>query len=564
MQFSEIPYKRPDFDKIRSQYIDQISRFSAAQTVEEQSLALQAIEDVRAEFQTYSSVASVRNTIDVSNSFYDAEQQYYDQHEPLFDALNMQYFKALTASSFQEPLRKKYGNQLFDLASVRLKSFDEKIIDDLKEENRLTTEYVKLLASAAIDFEGKKRNLAGLDPFEQSPDRSLRERAVKARYDFLFTQKEKLDDIFDQLVKVRHTIAQKLGYNHFVELGYNRMMRTDYNATQVADFRNLVVRHIVPLSLSLKERQKNRLGIDSFAFWDNAFQFESGNPTPKGDPDWILQMGKEMYAELSQQTNTFFQFMVDHGLMDLVNKDNKAAGGYCTYFPKFKSPFIFSNFNGTSHDVDVLTHEAGHAFQVYESRHFDISEYHFPTYEACEIHSMSMEFFTWPWMQKFFQQDTEKYKFLHLGGGVNFLPYGCQVDEFQHIIYENPSLTPTQRNEVWKDLDKKYRPYLNYSGIPFLEQGGAWQRQAHIYKSPFYYIDYCLAQICAFQFWQKSQADFSNAWQDYLRLCQAGGSQSFLKLVTLAGLESPFSEKAFTSAIKPIADWLTKVDDRAL
>ena len=564
MKFTEIPYKRPDFEVISTQYEQHIHRFESAASFAEQAAALQDIEHVREEFHTYSSVASVRNTLDVSNAFYDAEQQYFDQHEPPFDALNMKYFRALTRSSFQRELREKYGNQLFDLAMVRLKSFDDCVMADLQKENQLTTEYVKLLASASVDFEGKKRNLAGLDPFEQSSDRSLRKRATEARYGFFYQHKEKLDSLFDQLVKVRQTIAEKLGYKNFVELGYNRMTRTDYDARQVASFRDLVVRHIVPLSLALKDRQKKRLGLEQFEFWDNSFQFNSGNPTPKGDPDWIIAQGTRMYAELSAETNTFFQYMLEHGMMDLVNKENKAAGGYCTYFPKFKSPFIFSNFNGTSHDVDVLTHEAGHAFQVFESRHFDISEYHFPTYEACEIHSMSMEFFTWPWMQHFFKEDTDKYKFLHLSGGIHFLPYGCQVDEFQHIVYENPSMTPAERNAVWKELDKKYRPYLQYSGIPFLEQGGAWQRQAHIFKSPFYYIDYCLAQICAFQFWHKSQLDYPSAWRDYLRLCQAGGSLSFLRLVELAGLSSPFSEDAFSASVSNISKWLNQADDTVL
>ncbi|HEY0262462.1 MAG TPA: M3 family metallopeptidase, partial [Chitinophagales bacterium] len=219
---------------------------------------------------------------------------------------------------------------------------------------------------------------------------------------------------------------------------------------------------VVPLSTELRKRQAKRLGVHALNYYDVPLNFLSGNPTPKGNPDWILDNGKKMYAELSPETKEFFDFMTEYELLDLVNKKNKQAGGYCTHFSKYKAPFIFSNFNGTSHDVDVLTHEAGHAFQCYQSRNQDIEEYLFPTYEACEIHSMSMEFFAWGWMDKFFQEDEAKYKFQHLASAILFLPYGCAVDEFQHIVYENPEFTPQQRNEAWLEVEKKYRPWMNF------------------------------------------------------------------------------------------------------
>ena len=258
-----------------------------------------------------------------------------------------------------------------------------------------------------------------------------------------------------------------------------------------------------------------------------------------------------MYAELSSETGRFFTEMRETGLMDLSNRDGKQMGGYCTYVSKHRAPFIFSNFNGTSHDIDVLTHEAGHAFQVWSSREFDINEYHWPTYEACEIHSMSMEFFTWPWMHLFFKEDTEKYRFAHLAGAI----------QFQHVIYENPEMTPAERNAAWHKIEAKYLPGRNYSGLPFLEKGGYWQKQSHIFNSPFYYIDYCLAQICAFQFWKRDREDHGSAWKSYVELCQAGGSQSFLSLVKLAGLRSPFDPGCVESVVGEIAKWLEGVDD---
>jgi M3 family oligoendopeptidase len=268
-----------------------------------------------------------------------------------------------------------------------------------------------------------------------------------------------------------------------------------------------------------------------------------------------------MYRELSKETNEFFSFMISGKLMDLENKSGKASGGYCTIFPDYKAPFIFSNFNGTSHDIDVLTHEAGHAFQCYESRDLGISEYFFPTYEACEIHSMSMEFFTWPWMHLFFPSTELKYKIGHLLKCLYFLPYGCAVDEFQQGIYENPHLTPDERHKLWLQTESKYLPDKDYGDNEYLRKGGYWQRQQHIYNSPFYYIDYVLAQICAFQFWHKAQHDRVAAWKDYLNLCRMGGSMSFLDLVKVANLRSPFEAGCVESAIAPVSEWLNKMDN---
>jgi len=247
--------------------------------------------------------------------------------------------------------------------------------------------------------------------------------------------------------------------------------------------------------------------------------------------------------------------------MDQINRKGKATGGYCTYIGAFQSPFIFSNFNGTSGDIDVLTHEAGHAFQVYSSRNIGINEYNWPTYEACEIHSMSMEFFTWPWMSLFFEEDTEKYWFSHLANAICFLPYGVAVDEFQHVVYENPDLSPQARNKAWKAIEQKYLPHRDYDGQSYLESGAYWQKQTHIFASPFYYIDYTLAQICAFQFWSRDRNDHATAWKDYVSLCQQGGSRSFLELVKLAGLESPFQPGCLQQVMEPLKSWLEKVDD---
>lgn len=561
MKFKEFPYERPDINKLKLNFNDLLDKFNNAKSCEEQEKSMDQINELRNDFESMYEIASIRNTIDTRDEFYDEEKDYFDKTMPLMEELISKYYNALIISNFRNELEIKFGKQLFTIAQLTLKTFSPKIIDDLQEENKLSSEYTKLIASAKIMFKGEERNLSGLTFFAQSPDRSIRKAANEARYGFLQENEEKLDQIYDSLVKVRTKMAKKLGYKNFVELGYARMLRSDYNADMVADFRKQVEKYIVPIATSLKERQKKRLGLKTLNYYDEAINFRSGNAKPKGNSQWILNKAEKMYSELSNETDEYFKYMVKDELLDLVTKKGKAGGGYCTYISKYKAPFIFSNFNGTSGDVDVLTHEAGHAFQVYSCRNFQVPEYYWPTSESAEIHSMSMEFLTWPWMKLFFEEEADKYKFAHLSAALQFIPYGVSVDEFQHFVYENPDATPKERNHVWREIEKKYLPHRNYDGNEYLENGAYWQQQLHIYEIPFYYIDYTLAQICAFQFWKKSNEDRAGTWKDYYTLCTAGGSKSFLELVSLAKLSSPFDSKCIQDTIAYIKNWLVNIDD---
>lgn len=393
-------------------------------------------------------------------------------------------------------------------------------------------------------------------------DREERRTSSEAYYGYFKDNQEKFEELFDKLVKIRTNIANKLGFEDFVELGYIRMMRTDYNEKMVEKFREQVLEYIVPLANKIYKRQAERLNLEKLTYIDENFEFLSGNATPKCSSREIIENGKKMYKELSSETSEFFNFMLENELMDLVTKEGKGAGGYCTYIPNYKSPFIFSNFNQTADDIDVLTHEAGHAFQLYMSRDIDMPEINFPTYESCEIHSMSMEFITWPWMELFFKEDSEKYRFIHMSSAIKFIPYGIVVDEFQHYVYKQPDLSKEERRNVWRNLEKKYLPHKDYSGCEFLENGGWWFKQGHIFKNPFYYVDYTLAQICALQFWKKIREDKKGGWDDYINICKVGGRKSFLEIVKIGNLKSPFEEGCVSSVIDNIDGWLMSIDDK--
>lgn len=564
LKFSEYPYTRPDMQETEKAFFRILNIFKQTDNLSDAISCIEKITALRKNFDTLATIASVRYTLDTQNEYYQQEQDFFDTQYPLYQGWIVAFYKILLEHPLAHQLKKQYGEQIFKLAESAIKTYKEVIVEDLQKENALSSEYTKLIASAQIEFEGKTYNLAGLSPFMQDIDRSRRIRAHEAYFSFFQQNEEKLDELYDQLVKVRTRIAQKLGFENFVALAYLRLSRVDYTHKEVAQYREYIRKYVVPLVVELQERKRKRLGLDTLYFYDEKLKFKSGNPKPKGDPQWILQQGSVMYKELSKETGEFFDFMQQHELMDVINRNGKASGGYCTYFSLYNAPYIFSNFNGTTHDIEVLTHEAGHAFQVYSSQNQLLPEYYFPTYEACEIHSMSMEFITWKWMELFFKEDTIKFKFDHISGALTFLPYGAMVDEFQHIVYQNPDLTPKERKKIWQELEKKYIPYRNYDSMPFASEGGIWQGQSHIYVNPFYYIDYTLAQICALQYWKWYQEKPEEAWQSYLTLCRQGGSKSFLELVKSSGLASPFEEEVMRMVVMYAHQWLNTVADDLL
>ena len=560
MKFKDYKYERPNYEEIKKSFLELVDKIKNASTYDEQKLHINQLNNIRKHIETMSTLASIRNSINTADEFYDEEQNYWDEQGPLYTELNSDFYKVIVNSKFKDEIKKDYSEQFYKICEYSLKSFSPEIISDLQEENKLMSKYTKLLASAKINFKGEELNLSGLYKYMLSSDRNEREQSSKAYYNYFGEHEEEFGEIYDQLVHIRHNMAKKLGFKNFVELGYIRMDRTDYNPEMVVNLRKQILEYIVPLCNKLYEKQAKRLNLDKLTYIDENLEFLDGNATIKGDSDYIIENGIKMYQELSQETKEFFDFMLENELMDLETKHNKSAGGYCTYIPDYKAPFIFSNFNKTSEDMDVLTHEAGHAFQLYMSRDIDMQEINFPTLDSCEIHSMSMEFITYPWMETFFKEDSDKYKFAHLTSAIKFLPYGVVVDEFQHVVYDNPNMTSDERKKVWRDLEKKYLPHRDYEDNEILERGCWFFKQGHIFKDPFYYIDYVLAQICAFQFLKKMEEDRISGWEDYLRICKVGGTQSFLQIVKTGNLISPFDDKCIEYIIKNLETNIEKFE----
>ena len=562
MKFSQMTYERPDIEAIKTQFADLAARFEAAEDYESARIVFLERETVEKHVMTLATLAEIRHSIDTRDEFYDGEMNFWNETAPVLEQYNQEWSKGMLESRFRPDFEKEYGKLMFLNAEIEQKTFSPEIIPDLQKENELKTAYEKLLASAQIPFEGEKYTLSQLTPFKNDPDDTRRLAAWKAEGQWYKDNQDALDDLYDQLVHVRDAMGRKLGYDGYTQLGYYRMQRNCYTKDDIEKFRAAVVKYLVPVADGIYREQAERLGKTyPMSFADNALQFRSGNPKPSGTPDEILAQGKKFYDELSPETSEFFNMMMDNELLDVLSTKGKAGGGYCTSIPDYEVPFIFANFNGTQHDVEVVTHEAGHAFAAWMNRTRVPMSYVWPGMEACEVHSMSMEFFAWPWAEGFFGEDTRKFYYSHLAGALTFIPYGTMVDHFQHIVFEKPDMTPKERHNVWKELTGIYMPWMKLDGeIPFYSEGECWQRQHHIYSMPFYYIDYCLAQTVALQFWAKLQKDQADAWEHYMTYTKQGGSCVFTELLKNAGLESPFEEKCLREVCEAAKQWLSDFD----
>lgn len=561
-KFTEMKYERPDFDALKEAIKEYTKKFSEAKDYAEAKAVFLEKEEREKHINSQFTIASIRNSIDTRDEFYDAEMKVWYAVIPEIEEYMQKWNLAMLDSPFRADFEAEYGDLMFINTEIQLKTFSPEIIRDLQEESELTHEYENLLASSCIPFEGKDYTISQFGPFKTDADDARRLAAWRAEGKWYKDNQDKLDELYDKLTHLRDGMGKKLGYGGFTQLGYYRMGRNCYTKDDVERFRAAVVKYIVPIADSIFRRQAKRLGKEyPLSFADAALSFRSGNPRPKGTPDDILAAADRFYDALSPETSEFFRTMRECELLDVLSTEGKRGGGYCTEISEYGVPFIFANFNGTSGDVEVVTHEAGHAFESWLNMDRVPASYVWPTMEACEVHSMSMEFFGWRSADDFFGDDARKFKYHHLAGALTFIPYGTMVDHFQHEVYENPDWTPRERHDCWRRLLGVYMPCLRLDGdIPFYADGEGWQRQHHIYSSPFYYIDYCLAQTVALSFWAKIQKDEDDAWRRYMAYTKQGGSRTFTDLLANAGLDSPFDEACLRTVAAAASEYLDGYD----
>jgi len=545
--FAELEFPRPTAESLASAYAAITSQLDRGQRRQ----ALAAFETVRRAYESWASLVHLRFSQDTTNEHARAERDYADALSPVATGHEIEIKRRLLEPSVRDELTRDVGAHVAALWESDITTFDPRIAPMLEEESRLSAEYTALLASGRIEIDGTVVNLSGLAPYAESLDRDARHAAETARWAFFEANGAALDDLYDRLVKVRHSMAQTLGFETYTPLGYRRMRRVDYGPDDVKAFRDKIAADVVPLVKVLLEHRRLAMGWGKLQSWDEGLIDPKGNPKPAGDHDLLVARAQQMFDAMGGDLGAFFTTMKDGGYLDLRNRDGKAGGGFCTSFPDVGMPFIFANFNGTHHDINVFTHEMGHAYQNWKSRDLPGIDLLWPTMEAAEINSMGLEFLTWPHMELMVEDGAaDRFRRMHLIDSLSFLPYGACVDHFQHEIYARPDMTPAERHETWAALEKIYLPWRDYGDLAYPAKGGRWQAQMHIYRSPFYYIDYTLALCCAMQFWLQSRMDPQGTLAAYIELCALGGSMPFTKLVDSAGLVSPFAPGALAEVVR--------------
>ena len=556
-KFAELQYVRPDMEKIFARVSGDIAVLKEAKSYEEFRNAYMDYVEADTELETSKTIAHVRNTINLLDEFYEAEMVYFNSQMPKYEILKKEMGEVIVASPFKAEMEKEFGAILIQNMEAQKQLSDESIVDDQVKESELVSRFMKTQAAATVEFKGEQIGNYGLLKIMQSTDRAERKEAFEAWAKLYEGIAPTLEEVYDGLVKVRAGMAKKLGFNSFIPMGYLRRRRFDYTEKELEVFRKQVREVVVPAAAKLYERQKEALGIDTLYYYDESIASPSGNPVPIGDKEYLVGEAQKMYRELSKESGEFFDFMMEYELFDLDSKHGKRAGGYCTTLPQYHAPFIFSNFNGTDADVNVLTHEAGHAFAGFTAAKYQKTpELCHSTSEINEIHSMSMELWTYPWMENFFGDKAEEYRKEHLADALMKIPYMLCVDEYQHKVFENPEMTAMERRAVWSGLEKIYMPWRNYAGNEFLESGAFWIKQQHIFLYPFYYVDYAMAQMGAFEFYTKMKEDRKAAWADYYKLCAAGGSMGYFDLLKYSGLHKVLEDGSVKLILKGVFEEL--------
>lgn len=542
---NKIELNNIDINKIEEKFEDMeklILKLNECISFEQCFSVVEEINKIRDIYLTEYWISYIGYLLNVKDEGFLKTEEFFATAAPKMENLKLKYFKAVLNSKFKDQLEKRIGSRLFVIAENEIALINEETNSLRTKEKQIVSKYTKLLASSMVVFNGKKMKLSALAPHLISEDRELRKKAFDTRYKWFIDNEDVIDEILDKLVKVRTKIANKLGFDSYTEVGYIKMNRIGYDKKDISNFKKQIVKFINPIVIELKQMQKERLGYDEIKYYDDAVLFKDGNAKIKDNLDEIILKAKKMYGEASEELSEIFNFLIDNKFIDFEMRKNKSGGGITTYLPKYKSPLIVGNFDGTNHIIDLLSHEFGHAVQLYLSKDLLFHENRWPTFDICEIHSTSLEYLIYPWLKLFFEGDEVKYKIEHMTKHLKLFGYIAAIDEFQHVIYDKPELTKDERKSKWKDIQKEYMPYIS-DNHEYFEKGIMWQKQGHIFSNPFYYIDYGLATVCALSFYEKSKVDKENVWSDYINFCKLGGSLSLKELLSVSNLNNPFDEK---------------------
>lgn len=562
-KFKDLEFPKPDLQSYEDMNKDYIRRIEDATDGNDVLEIIFEHSELSRRYKDLLEISFIRQSMDTTDEEVQEQRRWVYEHMPFFDKATVDFNETVYNSRFRDFIEEKLGPMFFVKMDLEKKVFCEDNISLNQKEAELADEYQRLMASYQVEIEGETRNFLTLQKLFSHEDREVRRKAFKYFSDFMAQNEKRLEEIWDELIKIRTQIGKNLGYENYLPVAYLKRGRLDYGNEEVANFRKQVLEEIVPFCSRLYEAQRRRLGLDQIMAYDEDIMFPDGNANPAGDRDYMMETLIDMMDDLSPETSEFINFMVDHELMDCDIRPGKAAREYATMILSKKAPFIFSFFDGSAKALKNLVGELGHSFATYRSsRKQPIDSYYYSSADIMEIHVMSMTQFSNRYAEDFFEDDADKYQFFNLQDLMTFIPFGTAVDEFQHICYENPDLTPEERNTEWHKLEEKYMPWRKYDeDDEFMARGGYWYHKPHIFLYPLYYIEYCFATVNSMEMYKKYIARPGTAWQEYLDLTDMGGSKSYTKTLALANLTPPYKDGAVaksTSYVKGVLEGLLK------
>ncbi len=552
--------KRLTAEFVKREYAKLLKRLPTAEAAKSPKLWLELFADwnaLRSYIGSESSRLYFAYSQNVKDKKLDAAIKY--QREKIYPATAKPGYRLMTAflaSRHKSALLKKYGQRIEIDYEVSLKPNDPINTRPQIKVSRLCQRYNKLIAAAKAKVRAQSLTIVKAGALLESADPELRHAAFVAIREWYLKHHQQLAKLFNELLELRQQMARNVGLGSYIDLAYQNMGRTDYGPAEVANFRLLILKYFVPLKKKIIREQARQLGAKSLAAWDTGYKPATTLAPNIASVDTQLTKTQELFDKLGPPFGHYFRRMRARHLIDLENRPNKQSGPYCTVFTDEGEAAVFCNSTGSAQDIVTLTHEMGHAFQAIEASPIEAIDMQFGTIDLAEVFSTTMEYLCLPQIDTFFKtDDAKKYRQARWDRAVDILCYSCVVDEFQHWLYAQPKASPAARDKQWVELYAKYIPGLDWRG---LQQYRAlrWYAQGHIFNSPFYYIDYALAEVCAIQLALIDQKDHKKAMDIYLRLCRLGGTKSFLEAIKSVGLRSPFDEKLIASLAKHAANQL--------
>jgi oligoendopeptidase F len=448
--------------------------------------------------------------------------------------------------------------------------FKQANLELLTEEQKLSGEYDKILGAQTMMWEGEERTISQMFPLYQDKDRAVREKAWKLVVDVRVENREAIHSLWKKFMDLRLKITKNAGMSNYRDYMWAQRFRFDYSPADCKTFHDAIEEVVVPAATRLYEKRRKKLGLETLRPWDQMVDTSNHSQLkPYQTIDEFKSKSKDVFTKVDPKFGEYFQIMLDHDLLDLESRKNKAPGAYNLIYGVSQKPFIFMSNTGTPLDVDTILHEGGHAFHAFEATvvpYFHERAENYVPAEFAEVASMAMELLASPYITKehggfYTEGEAARARFEHLEGIVTFWPYMALVDAFQHWIYENPKISsdPVQCDGKWGELWDRFIPGVDYSGLEDAKKT-YWHRQGHIHTAPFYYIEYGLAQLGAVQVWANALKDQKKAVENYRRALALGSTVSLPELFETAGAKFSFDAKTLKVYVDLIEEQMEKLE----